>query len=423
MGVDEVMNNVADAIKYWIFLQYVLGQGSRKILRILDKYETPENFYNAGPEAISKTDLLSKAEFERYTKCKLSDCEKIINYCYNKGYQIITPDDSRYPIRLKRIPNPPAALYVEGEFPNFDDEVAIAMVGTRQCSENGKRIARELSQRLTYSGCMIVSGGAKGIDSSCHIGAIKAEGKTVAVLGCGLDYPYLPQNEALRRDIVKNGCLISEYTPKRAASKYTFPIRNRLISGLCLGTIVVEAIHGSGSLITVDHALEQGRDIFVIPGSISDPLYAGSNRLIRDGARAIVSPEDILEEYKNDYPHRINFFGCEITITDDEDVLNPKDDIKPKPKRKSLLKKSKSVNKEKTEEAIDISKLKLNYEFLSDNAKQLFAAFLDVDTDNFDLAVDSSGLESTQAIVALTELEILGFLTAQPGGRYSANKF
>ncbi len=415
--------NTVETTRYWIFLQYVIRQGSRKILRILDRYETPVNFYNAGYNEISNTDLLSQSELNRYSKCKLEDCDKIINYCKKKGYDIITPDDSRYPLRLKRIPNPPAVLYVKGEFPNFDDEVAIAMVGTRKCSENGKRIARELSQRLTYSGCLIVSGAAKGIDSSSHIGAIKAEGKTVAVLGCGLDYPYLLENESLRRDIAKNGCLISEYTPKSAASKYTFPIRNRLISGLCLGTIVVEAIRGSGSLRTVEHALEQGRDIFVVPGSIFDPLYAGSNCLIRDGARAIVSPEDVLEEYKNEYPHRIDFAGCEITITDDEDILNPKEDIAPKTSRKKRLDNKKKSNKQSKEETFDISKLKLNYELLSDNAKQLFAAFLDVDTDNFDLAVDSSGLESTQAIVALTELEILGFLTAQPGGRYSANKF
>ncbi len=403
-------------MKYWIFLQQVLGQGSRKLLDITEHYKSAQAFYDAGYQDVERLNLLSKGELERYRKTKLDYCESIIDYCEQRGYDVVTPNDKRYPKRLAHLVDPPAVLYVKGEFPNFDDEVAVAMVGTRKCSDNGRKIARELSQRLSASGCLIVSGGAIGIDSSAHIGAIKAGGKTVAVLGCGLDYPYLQQNEELRADIANNGALISEYPPKAPASKYTFPVRNRLISGLCLGTIVVEATRSSGSLITVDHALEQGRDIFVIPGSISDPLYAGSNRLIRDGAKAILSPVDVLEEYNNYYPHRINMAGCEISITDECDELESAQPIEEKAKPAA-----KSEKKQEDKPEIDLEKLRLNYQLLSNDAKELFAAFLDAQTENFDLALENCELDMSAAIAALTELEIFGFVSAIPGGRYSVN--
>ena len=403
-------------MKYWIFLQQVLGQGSRKLLDVIEHYKSAQAFYDAGVHDVERLGILSKNELDRYRRTKLEFCEGIIDYCEQRGYDIVTPNDKRYPKRLAHLVNPPAVLYVKGDFPDFDDEVAIAMVGTRKCSDNGRKIARELSQRLTASGCLVVSGGAIGIDSSAHIGAIKAGGKTVAVLGCGLDYPYLQQNEELRADIASNGALISEYPPKAPATKYTFPVRNRLISGLCLGTIVVEATRSSGSLITVDHALEQGRDIFVIPGSISDPLYAGSNRLIRDGAKAILSPIDVLEEYNNYYPHRINMSGCEISITDECDELETaqpiEENAKPAPK---------AEDKQQNNSEIDLEKFRLNYQLLSDDAKELFAAFLNTQTDVFDLALENCELDMSAAIAALTELEIFGFVSAIPGGRYSVN--
>lgn len=412
------------SMKYWVFLQQVLGQGSRKLLRITEHYRSARAFYEAGYSDVERLGVLSKGELERYRKTKLEFCERILDHCEEKGYDIIVPNDKRYPKRLAHLVDPPAVLYVKGEFPNFDDEVAIAMVGTRKCSDNGRKIARELSQRLTASGCLIVSGGAIGIDSSAHIGAIKAGGKTVAVLGCGLDYPYLQQNEELRADIANHGALISEYPPKAPASKYTFPVRNRLISGLCLGTIVVEATRSSGSLITVDHALEQGRDIFVIPGSISDPLYAGSNRLIRDGAKAILSPIDVLEEYNNYYPHRINMSGCEISIADERDELEaalPMEEQEKTVKPKQVKNKNTSTQDKKPD--VDLEKLRLNFPLLSDDAKELFAAFLDAQTDNFDCALEQCNLDMSTAIAALTELEIFGFVSAIPGGRYSVNTF
>ena len=425
--------NPTTSMKYWIFLQQVLGQGSRKLPSLLEEFRTARGAYEAGPRGWESLGLFTPAELARLDQVDLNRCEEIVKYCWRRGYDIVTPNDKRYPLRLVNLPNPPAALYVKGEFPEIDDHVVLSVVGTRKCSESGKKITRDLCQRLAASGAMIVSGGALGIDSSAHIGAIRAGGKTVAVLGCGLDYPYLSANEDLREDIAAHGALISEYPPKSPVTKYKFPVRNRLISGLGLGTIVVEATRRSGALITVDHALEQGKDVFVVPGSISDPLYAGSNRLIRDGAKAVTSPFDILEEYTGYYPHRIDLAGCEIPIEDDADELRPAAVLKessdaPKkkkrPPRSSRRPKAEKKPRQENPSRDDLlAKLRLNYPLLSENAKTLFAAFVDAQTENFDVAISRSELDSSAAIAALTELEIFGFLEAIPGGRYAVNTF
>ena len=418
-------------MKYWIFLQHVLGQGSRKLLPLLVEYQSAKAAYEAGPDGWDKLNLFTPAELKRFNNVDLQFCQSIVEYCWERNYDILTPNDKRYPRNLAHLQDPPAALYIKGELPEIDDQVVLAMVGTRKCSENGKKIARELSYRLTACGALIVSGGALGIDTSAHIGAIRAGGKTVAVLGCGLDYPYLSANEDLREDIAAHGALISEYPPKAPVSKFNFPVRNRLISGLALGTIIVEATKGSGSLITMEHALQQGRDIFVVPGAISDPLYVGSNRLIRDGAKAIVSPRDVLEEYIAYYPHRLNLAGCDAPIPEEETVPSkpPEDAASLKQKAARLVKKKRSRRKAAEAKPTDdipsevLEKLKLNYSLLSENAQVLFAAFVDSKTDNFDEAMRRCDLDPSSAIAAITELEIFGFLEAAPGGRYSVKSF
>lgn len=411
---------------YWIFLQSVIGAGSRKLLPIINRFGSAQAFAECRFEDIKESGLLSRAELNRFSKLTLDDCREIMSLCNSLGYQIITPNDKKYPKRLAQIPDPPAVLYVLGDMPDFDSEVCIAMVGTRKCSDQGKSIARELAARLTAAGAIIISGGAVGIDSSSHIGALRANGKTYAVLGCGLNYPYLAVNAELRDEISKNGALISEYQPNTPAGKYTFPVRNRIISGLCLGTIVVEATHSSGSLITVDHALEQGRDIFVIPGEIANPLYAGSNRLIRDGAIAVTTPYDVLSEYNNYYPHKLNLNGSKDSISciDPPQVDNIDDVVtvdrdeeygKPVFKPKKKIKTSKSEkNNEKPSLVIDTSGL-------SENAKVLLDEFKKSDSQYFDIITANSNISASDAIAALTELEIMGVVSAQPGGRYILN--
>ena len=401
---------MAASLRYWLFVQNVLGAGSVKLLPILERFGTARRFHDADIDDIVASRLLNKSELERFKHCTLDECDALIDYCIKHNYDIITPNDERYPKRLTHLIDPPAALFVRGEFPDFDDEVALAMVGTRKCSDHGKIIAEELSAQLSSAGALIVSGGALGIDAASHRGALKVGARTVAVLGCGFDCNYLAENRELREEIAAHGALISEYPPKTGVSKFNFPVRNRLISGLCLGTIVVEAKAGSGSLITVDHALEQGRDIFVVPGEVADPLYAGSNKLIRDGARAIVSAADVLYEYNDYYPHRINFNKYEEYISSDED----KSVERMSKKRAELI--------EDFEDKMSAACAQLGQSdasALSPNAKMLYNAFKAARTDSFDVAASHCSLSPDDAIAALTELEIFGLVSAIPGGRYS----
>ena len=407
---------------YWIYLQAIIGFGSRKLLKVLDVFETAENFYNASYNEKINSKLFDKNEIARINNYEIESTYKIIDKCDKLGYKIITPDHDCYPSRLKHIINPPSVLYVQGTMPDIDDEVAVAIVGTRKASDYSRALAYELSERLARAGAVIVSGGAVGIDTSAHSGALSAKGKTVAVLGCGLNYNYLASNEMLRQDIAENGALITEYTPDYPAYGYNFPSRNRIISGLCLGTVVVEAGQGSGALITVDHALEQGRDIFVIPGDLSSKRYIGSNRLIRDGAKITTTPLDILEEYTHIYPHRINIEGCgEMLQGKGKYQPEVRENIypeEPKSPKKVTAKQPKKETKIIVSEEKSIS-LKPNNAVsgLSDNAMELYLAFSKPEM-TFDELVEVSELNVNDALAAATELEISGVAAALPGGRY-----
>ncbi len=435
---------------YWIYLQNIIGYGSRKLLKILDMFETAENFYKASYDRKIKSGLFNRNEIDRIDKFDIDSAYKIIDKCERLGYKIVTPENPAYPMRLKHLVDPPAVLYVLGTLPEIDDEVMIAIVGARKASDYSRALARELGERLTKAGAYIVSGGAVGIDTSSHTGALSASGKTIAVLACGLNYGYLAKNEPLRMDIAANGALISEFAPDFPVYSSNFHIRNRLISGLCLGTVVVEAGRKSGALITVSHALEQGRDIFVIPGDVSSERYVGSNMLIRDGAKIITSPLDILEEYTHIYPHRINIDGCsqmlkgdtserglfddkfdengEFVRDDGNDRLNVpqnnrSDDRLIKSSETRSIFKNKDKPKRKKSDVIGDSAVVEDYlpdksrVNLSADGELLYLSF-NKTVMLFDQLVDISGLPVSRALSAATELEIMGVAEAIAGGRY-----
>ncbi|MBQ5885651.1 MAG: DNA-processing protein DprA [Clostridia bacterium] len=409
---------------YWIYLQNVLGYGSRKIFKVLDVFGSVKAFYNAPYKEKISSKLFNKSEINRIEKYDLDFAYKTIEKCEKLGYKIITPENPLYPMRLKHIINPPAVLYVYGNMPDIDNEVAIAIVGARKASGYSRALTYELSERLTKAGAFIVSGGAVGIDTSAHTGALRAKGNTIAILACGLNYGYLATNDELRMDIASNGALISEFQPDYPVFRHNFQVRNRLISGLCLGTVVVEAGRKSGALITVEHALEQGRDIFVIPGDLSSERYVGSNRLIRDGAKVITSPLDILEEYTHIYPHKINIMGCGEMLKgemNDAPLFFDEDNREDKKKQRITIE-SKTVKKKDQIESKKNDEIKefvpdKSVENLSDNAKKLYLAFYKT-VMLFDELVEKSGLSVSNALSAATELEIMGIIEAMAGERY-----
>jgi DNA processing protein len=213
--------------------------------------------------------------------------------------KIIKLNDDLYPKKLKQIQNPPLQLYILGDY-KILNQFSLAIIGCRNFSEYGKKMAKELSFKLSKRGINIISGMAKGIDSFAHISSIVAGGKTVAVLGGGFNNIYPRENIELMKEIIKTGgAVVTEYSPNIKPIGTNFPLRNRIISGLSDGVIVIEARKKSGTMITVDYALEQGKEIFALPGNINNPTSQGTNNMIREGAKIITSVEDILEEYRN----------------------------------------------------------------------------------------------------------------------------
>lgn len=369
-------------MKYTIWLQLSLGAGNKHITNVFDYFGNAQNVYNSSFEELLSSKIFTKNELKKLTNKKLSQAEEILNYCKNNNIELIPFGSEKYPKCLASITNPPVLLYVKGEFPNFDETPTIAIVGPRKVSEFGKKCAYSLGYRLGKSGMIVVSGGALGSDSCAHIGALKSGGITVLVMGCGLDYNYLEENEKLREEILNKGCLISEHPPKTGITKYTFPIRNRIISALSLGTVIVEASSRSGALLTANHANEQGRDVFVIPGSPRLKEYKGSNALLRDGAKPLLDASDIFNEYIVRFPDKINI--------------------------------EKAYEKSNEQKNTKISKKNMS-ETLSKEAKIVYNC---LDKEKFYPEELNTDLESSQLLSALGELEMEFIIEALPGGQY-----
>ena len=283
-----------DSLIEWLALKTVPGVGNIIYKRLLDNYNSPNNVFNA-----SKQDLINKGLSEKLA-INIKNY-KIPGYVYedieliNKNkYSIITINDNLYPKLLLQIPDPPPVLYVYG---NLDAEnINIAIVGSRSATRYGLLTAHNFGKEFAKLKITIVSGMARGIDTAAHRGTLEGNGKTVAVLGCGLGTIYPPENKYLFHKIAQNGAVITEFPFKTKPEPHNFPARNRIISGLSLGTIVVEAGQRSGSLITARLALEQNREVFAVPGSINSPMSRGTNNLINQGAKLVSKASDVLEE-------------------------------------------------------------------------------------------------------------------------------
>lgn len=291
--------------KYWIWLSMALGAAAR-VDEILSAFPRPHKLFEATENERIIAGVFTHKQLDRLRVQKMADAEAAIAVCEKNGWQIVTPDDKIYPAGLRKIPDMPLVLYVDGDISCLRGRVMIGVVGTRKPCYESTAIARRICGDLAAAGAVVVSGGAMGIDSAAHEGALDAGGKTVCVMGCGLGTNYLMDNEAMRRQISRNGAVISEFTPFTNATRATFPQRNRIISGMSHGVLVVEAGEKSGSLITARCANEQGREVFAIPGSVLSTAYSGANKLICDGAKAATCAADILAPYAIMYPDRLN---------------------------------------------------------------------------------------------------------------------
>ncbi len=290
---------MTNTTKYWVWLTLAIGFNSEKPKRIFETYDSIVDFYNGGIYEWRLSGIFTDKELTALSETKLADAQSVIDKCVKLNYDIICFDDVTYPVKLKNIYAPPCVLYVWGKLPEIDSRLSIAMIGTRNATQYGVMSSHVLSSSLAKLGVVIVSGGALGIDSASHTGALQSGGITVCVLGCGIDYHYLMSNASLRKNISQNGAVISEYPPGTGSLPYHFPVRNRIISGLSDGVIVVEADEKSGSLITVNHALEQNREVFAVMGNINSRYSTGTNKMIKDGAIPVTSYIDVIDAFPN----------------------------------------------------------------------------------------------------------------------------
>ena len=391
-----------DSKAYWAWLQLSLGEGSFKPKRILSYFPDIPSFYDAGPTQWHSMGLFTPKELKQLSQNTLEDGKILIDSSESKGIQTITPACKAYPQRLYQIDNPPCMLYVKGTLPNLDEQPALAVVGTRNATTTGKQITYDLSMQLAQAGMVIVSGGAKGIDTAAHQGALQGNGSSVCVLGCGIEYPYLMENEAMRRSIAEHGAIISEFPITKPAFKHHFPIRNRIISGLSVGVLVVEAAERSGSLITARTALEQNRDVFAVPCGIYNPVSEGVNNLIKAGAKPVTKAQDILEEYTNTYLLQLEQFKTESQLQKKEEQLRYQE---PRP--------VKAVDeKEATEKHRELK------EQLSQDGALLLSKLSNEPVHIEQLEV-LTGLSAQRILIAVTELELCDAIFSHSGSRYS----
>jgi DNA processing protein len=280
---------------YMLWLSSLVAQlTSRKLNELLLRFESAKEIFNASREALREAGCLSPLALDIVTRNRsLSNIETLLHELEEKQIAYISRRHESFPMLLAAIPDPPVGIFYSGELPG-DDLHIVSIIGSRKCSEYGLMTANKLAAPLARRGIVIVSGMARGVDSMAHKGALEGGGKTIAVLGCGVDICYPSEAHALRKRIIENGCVVSEYPPGTQPHKAFFPARNRIISGLSHAVVVVEASRKSGTLITVDTAHDQGREVLAVPGNISNKLSEGTNRLIRDGAFPVMDYTDVL---------------------------------------------------------------------------------------------------------------------------------
>lgn len=402
-------------LKYWLWLSNMYGLGSKSAKALLSHFGSPKDVYFARDWQYSEAGITSKDELKLLNNKNLDKASEIWRFCDENGVRILTMQDAEFPLRLANIENPPLLLYVKGKLPVIDEEVVIGMVGTRGATPYGLRAAEKLGYEVTKEGGVIASGLADGIDTAAIRGALRAGGKPIAVIGTGIDVYYPPKNKLLQDDIAQMGTLITEYAPGTAAKSDNFPIRNRLISGLSVGVVVVEAPKKSGALITAARALDQGRDVFAVPGNIDSPACEGSNSLLKDKfAVAVITGWDIVGEYERAYPNKLHRVALKLKALQDEKLaLAPENNASATPLKQDST--EQTLDNKSSAEYID---LETQLKDLSDDELGIVSV-MQKDEMHIDDIIELTGQAPGSVLSALTSLEIKGYAISRKGRRYS----
>ncbi len=383
---------------YWIWLAHHSGINDRERLLLAERFSNPEDIYDATAQELKALEGISAKAAAALEDKDLTEAKQIMRQCMERGIRILTWGESNYPARLRNIADPPLVLYCRGQLPVFDDQPVIGIVGTRKASSYGMQIARQFGREIVEGGGIVVSGMAAGIDAMATKGALHRKNSAVGVLGCGVDRVYPPENRNLFRQMAEDGCLLSEYPPGAKPDKWNFPRRNRIISGLSNGVIVVEAPQKSGALITARQALEQGRDVFVVPGNVGVLTCEGSNALLKDGASVATSGYDVISEYEYLYPGKIH-----QTPMEKEVVASCND-------KKAVDNLASPLYSDVDDSISDLSAV-----------ERAVLQLLKPEEQSADTLIAVSQLPAAEFLAALTMLEIKGYAHTLPGRRVIRN--
>jgi len=402
-------------MKYWLALQLIFGQGSPYINEIVEKFGTALDFFRAGEEGWNTITDILPLHLEQLAQPDIPAVEQIIADCEKAECKIITPEDESYPEELRHIYGMPAVLYVLGDLSCLKDHLAIAMVGTRECTSIAVSTADKIAKDLARHKVVVVSGMALGIDAACHWGAINGGSKTVAFLSCGLDQVYPQENTALWSRICANGAVVSEYPPGTSVTRHSFHVRNRLISGVSRGVVMVQGAQQSGTNITITHGLEQGKEIFVVPWNIDTEEGRWAVQLLREGAIAISDADQILEEYGYLEPSRPQDSG------EEREQRHEKLHDTVARKKHSGKKASKTAGKEQTEpepdEKPETAPAPAELPELEGDMKLVYDLLGEEELEPEEIA-ERIGVPPGELTVLLTEMEVLGILKPASGGGY-----
>lgn len=410
---------ISENALYWIWITNSLGYNNIKVKRLYELYDDIKLFYSGGIREWRFCGIFTENELRKLEKETLNKAEVIIEKCKKLGYSIISIDDEQYPECLINIDVPPAVIYVSGNLPDIDNRVTLAIVGTRRATHYGVDNAFRFGYALAKCGGIIVSGGALGVDCASHRGALATKGVTVCVLGCGLNYNYLPENEGMRKAIALNGAVISEYPPDEPPMKYNFPARNRIISALSDGVIIMEAGRKSGSLITANIAIEQGKEVFALLGN-NNPQNEGSNSLVKAGcAHPVTDFMDVLNEFNKN--RGIVFDNIEI---DFDDIPSSEFDEVPVKGAKQVLSKNKpkAFDNKRAEQKINNKKIEITDEYLknlnlSDTAIRVYKT-MSSEPVHIDTISKRLDVPVFKVLTIMSQLEIKGLITPLSGRRY-----
>ncbi len=405
-------------ILYWIWLAQLPGITLSQKHILLQYFGNPEDLYYASKELCAAVPGISASTLKALANKDLTAARKILEDCHAENIQTIALADSSYPSRLKNIREAPLVLYVKGSLPVMEETPSIGVVGTRKATVYGLKAARLFAAEIAACGGIVVSGGALGNDTQALEGAMGAGGTVIGVLACGLDNPSPQSNRYLFSRIESQGCLISEYPPKTPAHRWHFPERNRLISGLCNGVLVVEAPKRSGALITAQHALQQGRDVFAVPANYDMVSCAGSNALLQDRGLAVSSGWDIMRIYAPLYPDRVHKAKPPFLPERRENPVEIlAETVKiPAPAPSAGAKKEKlPIDKE---EKPTYSVIDKPLPALSPDEQTLFS-YIRSTPRTVDEVIAEAGIPAQRALSLLTMLSVKGLIVSHPGGQVS----